>query len=88
MPGKAPGVEDQGGGNVEWSKLVPYKDLREALVLSQNALKSRLVDSTSPVKGKIRYQAPPGARKIQVSVADLPKDLQVRFRKTSKQASN
>lgn len=73
------------GDGLEWSKPIGYKDLRKALAISQNTLKSRLVDGRDPVEGKIRYIAPmPTARKIQVVVSDLPADLQTRFRRSSK----
>jgi hypothetical protein len=88
-------VEDQAGSKrevippvevvLEWSKLVGYKDLRTALgTRSQNTLKKRLVESTEPVAGKIRYQAVPKAHLIQVVVSDLPADLQTRFRRAGK----
>lgn len=73
------------GDGLEWSKPVAYADLRKALTLSQNTLKTRLVEGHDPVEGKIRYRTPtPKARKIQVVVSDLPTDLQPRFRRSSK----
>jgi hypothetical protein len=74
-----------GDSNLEWSKPVSYKSLRDALTISQNTLKARLVKSKKPVEGKIRYTAPTKtAKKIQVVVIDLPSDLQARFRRSSK----
>ena len=80
-------IEDQGGDGIEWSKPVGYTDLRKALGVSHNTLKARLVDSAEPVVGRVRYKAPPRARKIQVVVTDLPADLQAKFRRRGKQAS-
>jgi hypothetical protein len=74
--------------NLEWSKPVAYRDLRTALNISQNTLKSRLVNGAEPVVGMIRYKGPKNAKKIQVVVPDLPADLQARFRRTGRQASN
>ena len=69
---------------IEWSKPIGKAELQKMLAISRNTLKSRLVEGDSPACGKIRYQSPKGARKIQVAVCDLPADLQMRFRKNSK----
>ena len=77
--------EDQADRNkLDWSNPVGYKVLRTVLgKISQNTLKARLVVSTEPVVGKIRYKAPPKARLIQVVVSDLPADAQTRFQQAS-----
>ena len=67
----------------EWSKLIGKKELQRLLApISRNTLNSRLIEGDIFAKGKIRYQAAKGARKIQVAVNDLPTDLQGRFRKS------
>ncbi len=71
-------------GSVEWSTPVGKIKLRSMLTISRNTLNSRLIEGSIPVTGKIRYQAPKGARKIQVAVDDLPTDLQNRFRRSAK----
>jgi len=67
--------------SIEWSRLVGYKDVREALRISHNTLKDRLIEGSKPVAGRIRHKkAKPTSRKIQVVIADLPADVQARFR--------
>ncbi len=55
-----------------WSKPIPMKDLRYALGISQNTLKTRLTDSQTPIPGMIRYRGKPNARKIECIITDLP----------------
>jgi hypothetical protein len=70
----------------EWSRPVGKQELQKMLgPISRNTLNSRLVEGATPAHGKIRYQAPAHARKIQVAVNDLPADVQTRFRKSAKQ---
>jgi len=56
----------------EWSGLIGKTVLRKLLAprgepISPNTLNSRLIEGEIPAPGKIRYQAPRGARKIQVT---------------------
>jgi hypothetical protein len=69
----------------QWTKPIAKKDLREALNISRNTLNARLTKGIEPVPGKIRYQAPERARKIQVAISDLPADAQTKFCKSGKQ---
>jgi hypothetical protein len=80
-----PTPADEGSHTPEWSKPIAKKKLREMLGISANTLNSRLIKGDTPAHGKIRYQAPAHARKIQVAVADLPAEVQTRFRKSAKQ---
>ncbi len=82
----APPVNKTKEDRPEWSKLIGKKELQRLLApISRNTLNSRLIEGDIFAKGKIRYQAAKGARKIQVAVNDLPTDLQGRFRKSAKQ---
>ncbi len=67
---------------VEWSKPITKKALQVKLLISRNTLNKRLTEGALSAAGKIRFQAPQNARKIQVAVNDLPADLQTEFRKS------
>jgi hypothetical protein len=64
-----------------WSRPIPKKELREALGISENTLKSRLTTSTAPMGGRIRYRGKNNARKIECVVADLPEAIHEKLRR-------
>lgn len=67
----------------EWSRPVAQKDLRHKLNISQDTLRSRLLDGSVPASGKYRCRREKlTSRKIEVAIDDMPESLHDWLRKT------